>query len=154
MHYMQTLTKQGYNSFVKEVDDLQISRATALKDMVQMRELGDLSENAGYRAARSKLNRIDNRIRYLNKLLSVVRVIDTNTDTSVVRIGTKITINDGIHTKTYSIVDPLEGNLAMNKISTKCPLGKALLGKRVNESVKMSTPTSNKIFRVLKIESM
>lgn len=151
---MQTLTKQGYTSFLAELETIRLDRPKALKEMVQMRELGDLSENAGYRASRGKLSRMDNRIRFLEKTLHNVHIAEHRVKPSVVAIGTKVTIRDGIHVKTFFIVGSLETDPVIQKISVRSPLGKALVGRHEGDVVRVRTPAITKSITILEITSV
>jgi transcription elongation factor GreA len=138
---MPTLTKKGHAQFLDEHTKLVKGRVSALRDMVQMRELGDLSENAGYRAALSKLRRTDNRIRFLEKLLRTSRVVEPPKNAAQhITIGAFVKLHDSDKTFQYSIVDSIESDTLSRKISIRSPLGKALMGKRVGDIVRVSTP--------------
>ncbi len=138
---MSTLTKDGYARFKEEHDDLVKNRVSALQDMVRMRELGDLSENAGYRASRSKLRRIDGRIRFLEKLLRTSRVVHNRVGVlQRINIGTLVELRDGSKTLEYRLVDSVESDIVHGRISVRSPLGKALLRKQVGEIVQVHTP--------------
>lgn len=146
---MPTLTKKGHAQFLDEHAKLVKGRASALRDMVQMRELGDLSENAGYRAALSKLRRTDNRIRFLEKLLRTSRVVDPPKNTpQYVTIGAYVQLHDSDKTFQYSVVDSIESDLLRGKISLRSPLGKALMGRKVGEVVRVRTPQGMRIITV------
>jgi transcription elongation factor GreA len=151
---MQTLTKQGYTTFLTELENIRSDRPKALREMVQMRELGDLSENAGYRASRGKLSRMDNRIRFLEKTLHNVHVIEHKAKPSVVAVGTKVTIRDGVHVKTFFIVGSIETDPVIQKISIRSPLGKALMGRHEGDVVRVKTPAITKSVIILEITSV
>jgi len=138
---MPTLTKKGHSQFLDEHAKLVKGRASALRDMVQMRELGDLSENAGYRAALSKLRRMDNRIRFLEKLLRTSRVIEPPKNTvQHITIGAVVKLHDSNKTFQYSVVDSIESDILSGKISIRSPLGKALMGKKIGDVIRVHTP--------------
>ncbi len=138
---MPTLTKKGHAQFLEEHTKLVKGRVSALRDMVQMRELGDLSENAGYRAALSKLRRTDNRIRFLEKLLRTSRVVDPPKNAvQHITIGALVKLHDSDKTFQYSVVDSIESDILSGKISIRSPLGKALIGKKVGDVIRVHTP--------------
>ena len=138
---MTTLTKKGYDQFHREHTKLTKDRVLALQDMVRMRDFGDLSENAGYRAAKGKLRRIDNRIRFLEKLLRTARVASPLPgDLKHIVIGAQVTLHDSNKTFQYSVVDSIESDIVHGKISIRSPLGRALMGKKVGDVVKVHTP--------------
>jgi len=149
---MHTLTKTGYDQFVNELDSLTKARPEALVNMVRMRELGDLSENAGYRAARSKLSRIDNRIRFVDRLLATSKVVTPNDNQSIVSLGTTVKIRDQEQKEMiYHVVDTIEIDLTKLNISTRCPLGKALMGKCRGDKVTITTIFGHKTYQIVDI---
>lgn len=138
---MPTLTKAGHARFVHEHAQLVKNRVSALQDMVRMRELGDLSENAGYRAAKGKVRRIDSRIRFIDKLLRTSRVIDPSVlAQEKVHVGARVVMHDDVRSHTYTIVDSVESDIQHGRISLRSPMGKALVGKKVNAIVRVHTP--------------
>jgi len=149
---MHILTKEGYERFENEQTQLIKDRIIALQDMVRMRELGDLSENAGHRAAKSKLRRIDNRIRFLEKLLRTSRIVKPpKANLQQVTLGSRVTFHDHSKTFTYLIVDSIESDVTQGKISMRSPLGKALVGKNVGDVIRVNTPQG---MRTIAIDSL
>ncbi len=150
---MHTLTEDGYARFVAELEDLHAHRAPALQDMIRMRELGDLSENAGYRAAKSKLRRIDNRIRFLDKLLRSARVAKPASHTQhTITIGARVGMHDDTKTFRYLIVDSIESDVVHGKISVRSPLGRELVGKKVGDVIRVHTPQGVRIITIDSLE--
>ena len=87
-------TKSGFQKLTDELQQLQMNRKPALKNLQEARLLGDLSENGAYRAARWKLSSIDSRIRYLEKTLRYAVVNDV-INNNLVHIGTLVTVFNG-----------------------------------------------------------
>jgi transcription elongation factor GreA len=144
------LTKEGLENFKKEQQVLIDKRPEVLARLVAAREQGDLSENAGYHAAKDELAYIDHRIRELKFLLRFADVIETN-QTGVVAFGSVVTISDGQRNMVYTIVGKLEANPAKGKLSDVSPIGKMLIGKKVGESVKVDIPDGNITYKVISI---
>ena len=84
-------TKQGFDDFELERKNLQKTRISAVKELTRAREMGDLSENAAYRVARSKLSRVDSRLRYLDRILKNAKVVQLSTD-GFIDIGSIVVI--------------------------------------------------------------
>ena len=144
------LTKEGLQNFKKEQQVLSDKRPEVLTRLVAAREQGDLSENAGYHAAKDELAYIDHRIRELNLLLRFADVIQSN-QTGVVAFGSVVTISDGQRNMVYTIVGKLEANPANGKLSDVSPIGKMLLGKKVGESIKVDIPDGNVTYKIINI---
>lgn len=132
-------TKEGYAALKLEYDDLLAQRRPAVEDLRKAREMGDLSENGYYKAARSKLSFLDGKIRRVKASLKQAVIID-KTQKQTIGIGSRVTITDGKHENTYHIVGDLEANPSMRAISLHSPLGSALEGKLPGNTVLVVTP--------------
>ena len=143
-------TKSGFQKLTDELQQLQMNRKPALKNLQEARLLGDLSENGAYRAARWKLSSIDSRIRYLEKTLRYAVVNDV-INNNLVHIGTLVTVFNGEKKIAYEIVGGHESNISLNKISCYSPLGKALLNKKVDDKIIVRTPSGEQTYLILAI---
>ena len=132
------LTADGLQEKEKERADLQVQRVSAVKELVTARNMGDLSENGAYKAARFRLSGIDRRIRYLDGVLRRVVVTEKRTDGRI-GIGSTAVVNDGSKDLELTIVDGHESDFMRGKISIYSPIGKALMGRRENDVVEVVT---------------
>jgi transcription elongation factor GreA len=150
-HY---LTKEGLEERKKEYEQLlQVRRPEVVERLARARDMGDLSENAEYTAAREELEFIDTRIAELEELLKKVVLIDegTKTGAKVVNVGSKVTLkNDGQKVE-YSVVGEWEADPAARKISNESPLGQALMGKTIGDEVEVKAPAGKIIYTVISI---
>ncbi len=144
-------TKKGYEDIVKEQQLLKISRIQAVFNLKTARDMGDLSENAAYRVARSKLSSIDYRLRFLNKIIDDAYVIEVSCK-SAVDIGCLVTVESKLGNQTYQVVNSHESNISQGKISYYSPVGRALMRKKVNDIVEIVTPNGRISYRIKKIE--
>lgn len=144
-------TKKGYEDFVKEQKELKIKRVEAVANLKTAREMGDLSENAAYKVARSKLSSVDRRLRFLNKILDNAYIIETKFD-GTVGIGCFVTVETILGNQTYQIVNSHESDIVNGKISYYSPVGKALMGKKVNDVVEIITPNGRVIYKIKEIK--
>ena len=117
----------------------------------QARDLGDLSENAEYHQAREEQAYNEGRILEI-ELLKKEATIVTKSNESIVGIGSKIQISNGIKESIYSIVGATEANPSAGLISCESPLGFSFLGKRKGEEVVVQTPSGNIKYKILNIE--
>lgn len=147
------LTEEGLEEIKKELDVLKLEKRpeiiTALKEA---RAQGDLSENAEYDAARNEQAQIEAKIRELEVMIeSAVIIKEINTDT--VSIGTKVTIEyvEDKEEEEYSIVGSQEADPFTNKISNESPIAKAIMGKKVNETVLVESPNGKYEVKIKKI---
>ena len=149
------LTQQGYDKLKKQLESLKTDgRKEVAEAIAEAREKGDLSENAEYDAAKDAQGMLELKINELEKTLSNARILDENDlDTSQVRVLSTAEIKDvktGRKVK-YKLVSETEANLKEKKISVTSPIGKGLLGKKVGDIAKISTPAGSKEFEVLNI---
>ncbi len=148
------LTAEGAEDLRRELDELlKIKRpelAAKLKEAVSQ---GDLKENADYHDAKEQQAFIEGRIQYLENVLRAATIITHDGATDEVRIGSEVTIReDGSdEDEVYMIVGAAEANPRDGKISSKSPIGSALLGRKKGDSIKVQTPSGPVTFKVKKI---
>jgi transcription elongation factor GreA len=136
------LTAEGLERINAELDDL---KSTKRKEIAQRisdaKELGDLSENAEYHEAKDEQGFVETRILELEQTLRNAELIKHTKNSSTIQIGSTVTITSKESgTLTITIVGSSEASPAEKKISNESPLGEALLGKSVGDSVIVKTP--------------
>ena len=142
---MEYLSKQKYDEIAAELHHL-IGEVypKVREDLAEASAQGDRSDNAGYREARRIQGKTISRIRFLQKILENSRVIDPDSlpkdrVSLLSRVGfTNLTTNARM---TFEIVSPHEMDLEAGKISLKSPIGAALMGKKVGETVEVRVPS-------------
>jgi transcription elongation factor GreA len=149
------ITREGHHQLQKELDNLKkVVRPQVIKAIEEARAHGDLSENAEYDAAKEKQAFTEKKIHEIEQRLAACEIIDAcNFPTDKVGFGSVVTLenhNNGGQV-TYQIVGPDESDIPSGKISIVSPLGKALLGKEVDDEVAVQTPGGLKNYTVLKI---
>ena len=139
----------------KELDELKSNgRAEAAKAIAEAREKGDLSENAEYDAAKDAQGMLEAKISEMDKIMANARILDeSQLDISKVTILSSVKLlNKKVNKEiTYTLVSKAEADLKNKKISVDSPIGQGLLGKKVGESVQISTPGGQIGFEVLEI---
>ena len=129
-------------------------RPAVIKAIAEAREHGDLSENAEYHAARDRQSFIEGRVAELEDVISRAEVIDpSKLSGETVTFGTSVEVADEEtdQESRYSIVGPYEADLSRGLISTSSPIAKALIGKRVGDSVEVRTPGGIKSYEVISV---
>jgi transcription elongation factor GreB len=123
---------------------LTVERPRVTAEVAFAASLGDRSENAEYVYGKRRLREIDRRLRFLQKRLERLTVVEpgARTDTSRVFFGATLTLDneDEGTVLTYQLVGPDETDLAAGKISVDSPVGRALLGRRQGEQVTVRRP--------------
>jgi transcription elongation factor GreA len=146
------LTAEGLAELKKEHEDLSKGRRPeVVKRLSEARDQGDLSENAEYHAAREELSFIDGRIDELEDLLKQV-VLIKDTQGSTIALGSKVTLKVKGKDEVYSVVGEWEADPREKKISHESPLGKALLGKQVGETVEVTAPAGKITYTVVTVK--
>jgi transcription elongation factor GreA len=149
------MTKKGYDRIREELERLKREeRPKIIAEIAEARSHGDLSENAEYAAAKEKQGFIEGRIRELETKLADAQVIETqNISTEKVVFGMTVVLMeiDSEERRKYTLVGQDEANLKDGKISVQSPVGRALIGHRVGESVKVITPSKTVEYEILEI---
>jgi transcription elongation factor GreA len=147
------LTPDGHKSLIEEYENLTKNKRPEIVEEIQKsRELGDLSENGYYHAAREKQSFIEGRIREIEDILKRVEVVDeVSASAKFIGLGAKVKLEMQKNTIEFHLVGPTEVNSAINKISHESPIGKALLGKKVGDIVEVEAPVGKIIYKVIEI---
>lgn len=149
------LTKQGLEAFQKELEYLKTEKRNEIAEKIKVaRSFGDLSENSEYDEAKNEQAKMENRIAELEEMLKNVKIIDEGKKSSKeVNTGTKVRILDVEMDEEleYQVVGSSEADPMNGKISDESPVGSALIGHKVGETVVASTPSGELQFKILKI---
>lgn len=143
-------TQKGFEKLKKAYEVAVAQRPIAVADLKKARDMGDLSENGYYRAARFKLSHIDYLIRKLSlDIKKSIIVEQANTD--FIGVGNKVTLKNDSGEVTYQIVGDLEADPKTGKISLLSPIGRAINGARVGDNVAIETPSGKINYSIDKI---
>ncbi len=153
------LTPEGKKKLEEELHYLRTVRRQEVAAAIQSaKEEGDLSENAAYDEAKLEQGFLEGRIQTLDAQLQEAIIIQTgngNSNPDVVHIGDAVTIleedEDEDDAETYQIVGLAEADPAEGRISNESPLGRALLGKKLGQTVTVETPSGDINFKIMKI---
>lgn len=145
------ITQATYDAAQQKLLTLQKNREEILIRLQLAREQGDLSENGAYHAAKFELRNTDREIREQHRIITF-GVITTKSSTQTVGFGCTVTLLLDQKEVVFTLVGKLEANPQLGNISIESPLGQALMGKKVKDEVKVSTPGGVKEYTILKIE--
>jgi transcription elongation factor GreB len=148
------ITPEGARKLAEELQYLwKVERPHVADRVAEAAAQGDRSENAEYIYGKKRLREIDSKIRFLTQRLDGITVANSiPDDQDKVYFGAFVTLKDEEGKEVeYRIVGPDEFNIVEGKLSMDSPLAKAMLGKRVENEIKVSTPKGVKIFRISKI---
>jgi len=151
------ITRQGYRDLMKELSRLKREdRIQAMKAIEEARSHGDLTENAEYDAAKEKQAFIERKIYDIESRLTHSEIIETkNLSTDRVVFGSVVFLEnlDTGERVQYQLVGPDESDVKQGKISSNSPVGRALIGKKVNDEVSVQAPGGMRNFQVVRIAS-
>jgi transcription elongation factor GreA len=144
-------TKKGYEELKHKLEETIFKRPEAVKSLSKGREMGDLSENGLYKAAKQELNDIDRQVRFLKNLVKYGKPT-TPINNTIIQIGHCVVVEAQNIIKTFLIVGEYEANPSENKISNKSPIGYNLMGKRVGDEIKVNIPSGNINYKIKSIK--
>lgn len=148
------VTQEGLEELKKELHNLQkIKRPEVLDRVSKAREMGDLSENSEYHAARDELSLIDGRVEELSEIMKNVQIIEEDPSDGSVKIGSKVNLHiNGKKKDVFTIVGEWEADPRNKKISHESPIGKALIGKGVGDEVEVEAPAGKIKYTILEVK--
>lgn len=151
------ITKEGFEKLKKDLETLRnISIPENVRDIEVARSHGDISENAEYAAAKERQSFLHGRVQELeNNLASCDIIAVTVTNNDKVVFGCFVTISDSENGEEikYRLLGPLESDIAQNKISVTSPIGRALIGKKIDSEIVVETPGGTRRFQIVDISS-
>lgn len=150
------ITKSGLAKIEKELEHLiKVEREQLKKTIQEARELGDLKENAEYHAAKEKQGHVEGRIAQLQAVVATSRVVDlSKVKSDKIVFGATVTLHDANKGESirYQIVGAEESDSKKGKISFTSPLGKALIGKEVGDTIIVKAPKGDLEYEVEDLE--
>jgi len=150
----QYLTQEKFGELTKELEHLKSTRRREIAEQLEYaRSLGDLSENAEYQEARELQGATEGRIKQLENILATAQVVDSNTKSTEVHVGSKVTIVKvgEKEEREYEVVGSAEANMRDRKISHMSPLGMAMMGKKKGDMFEFETPNGTVKYKVTKV---
>ncbi len=148
------ISKQGFELKQKELEELKAERPGIIKAIAEAREEGDLSENAGYHAARERQGWLEAKISHINSRMPFYNVIDP-AEMNGERVAFSATVElENIETEeisTYLLMGPDETDYYNGAISIVSPVGRALLGKEEGDEVVVEVPQGKVEYEILSI---
>jgi len=150
------LTAEGLKRLEDELEYLKTTKRREVAERIKSAiEFGDISENSEYDDAKNEQAFVEGRILTLEKQLRNARVIDiSEIDTSSIGIGSNVVLKD-LETDEefeYSIVGSAEANAITMKLSNESPVGKALMGKKVGDTIEVIVPAGTLEYKVVTIK--
>jgi len=147
------LTKERFAELKKELVDLKSrSRKEIAEHLKHAKELGDLSENSEFSSAREEQLLLEKQISQLEELTQGAVLIHKPKGSRIIEIGSTLKVQKGEQILTYLIVGSQDSQPGKGLISDQSPLGKAFLGRKIGEVIKVETPAGPIEYKILKLE--
>jgi transcription elongation factor GreA len=150
------MTAGGFAALEDELKQRQqVERQRIIQAISEARALGDLSENAEYHAAKEAQSLNEGRIQELESLIGRADIIDiSKLGGDTIKFGATVQLidDDTEEEKSYQIVGEPEADVRSGKVSIGSPIARALIGKKVGDSVQVNTPGGGKSYEVISVE--
>lgn len=148
-----TLTQSGIDHLKTELKDLkETKRPEIIERIKRAKEFGDLSENAEYQSAKEDQSFIEGRVQEIEAILKVAKIVEKGHDTSIIGLGSKVSIDIEGDATDYEVVGPTEGNLEQGKLSNESPVGRSLLGHKKGDKVIVAAPGGDVEYNIVNVQ--
>ena len=147
MNKVYQITESGQRELERELDELKSRRGEIADKIAAARDFGDLSENAEYDAAREAQGLLETRITEIETILQNASIIQAG-GSSMVVLGSTVELEANGKTVVYTVVGPVEADPLEGKVSNESPIGQALMGKAVGDTVTINTPKGELAYTV------
>lgn len=144
-------TQDAYEKIKSDVKKLQQERVEIMERLKTAREMGDLSENGAYKYAKFELGRVSRQLRDLKHLLTHGVVTQKANNTSQVDFGSTVTIQNPDQELTFTLVSEHESDLSAQKLSMTSPIGSALMGKSVGDTITIDAPAGSISYTIIQL---
>ena len=149
------ISKEGYEKITQELTDLKAQRPAIIQAIKEAREEGDLSENAGYDAARERQGMLEARITYINSRMPLFDVLDLNTLSGERAIfGSTVEVEDldTEDVRRFTLLGPDDADHKKGSISVLSPMGQAIIGKEEGDEVIVDAPRGRIEYEILSVK--
>lgn len=150
----EPITAEGLDALKRELHELEtVGRRAMAERILTARELGDLSENAEYHAAKEDQAHMETRIKRLTQRLRAAVVTETEIEGDTFSFGrtAEVADEDTGAVNQWTLVGPAEADMTQGKLSSQSPVGKALEGRAVGETVEVTTPRGSRRLRINRV---
>ena len=148
------MLEEGFRKLEAELQRLKEERPLIVDAIEEVRAHGDLSENAEYHAAKERQGQVEATIAHIDDQLARAQIIDPKSlSGNKVMFGATVTLLDEEEKQIrYQIVGQVEADAKAGRISYNSPLGKALIGRSVDDEIEVTVPSGDKYYQVAKVE--
>ena len=148
----QHLTEAKFSELKNKLDRLKFNHPRLAEEVKKYASDGDFSENAAYQIAKGKLRGMNQKILEIEDHLKRAIIIKPNKNSGIVQLGSSVTVEVAGREKTYLILGSSETNPERGIISSRSPLGSALIGKKLGNQIKIKLADRETEYKIIKIE--
>lgn len=148
------ITKEGLQKLKEELDDMKTRQREELSKRLRFAiQQGDLSENADYHKAKEDQAFLEGKIREYEETIAGAKIIKGGNNKGIIDVGSHITIQEADYPEErYHMVGAREANPVEGRISNESPIGQALLGRKVGDTVTVETPGGKMMLKILSVD--
>lgn len=151
MSTKKLLTKAGYSQLTQQLVDLKKKQDHLIEQIEEVAQPDESGEDGLVTQLKEELELTNGKIDEIEESLEISEIISDKVNTDSIQVGSKVKIKVSSSTKEFFIVSHLESDPSANKISDQSPLGKALIGKKINEEIEVDAPVGKIIYKVVSI---
>lgn len=147
------LTQDGFQLLKKELSTLKDEKLPLAIDKLQKaRSMGDLKENNAYSSARDELSLMEGRVQEIEEILKNVEIINQISSKDGISIGARVTIEVEGNREQFHIVGEYEADPMNKRVSHTSPIGKALIGRKVGDTIQVEIPSGKINYKIVDIK--
>lgn len=147
------VTEEKLSELKQEKQYLEDEKVPEVADKIhEAKQLGDLSENASYKAAKEEMAETKRRIDELKGIIDNAKVIEKKQDASEIDLGTTFIVEVNGSETEYEMVGSQEADPTKGKISNESPLGSAFIGAKEDDEVEVEVPAGTQIYKIIEIK--
>jgi transcription elongation factor GreA len=151
MSQKNILTKDGYKQLNQQLVDLKKKQEHLINQIEDVAQPDESGEDGLVTQLKEELEVTNNKLDEIEETLVSSEIINDNTSFDSIQVGCKVKIKIAAGTKEFFIVNQLESDPTLNKISDQSPLGKALIGKKINDEIEVNAPVGKTLYKVISI---
>lgn len=151
MSHKKLLTKEGYSQLTQQLVDLKKKQDHLITQIEEVAQPDESGEDGLVTQLKEELELTNGKIDEIQESLEISEIISDKVNSDSIQVGSKVKIKVSSSTKEFHIVSQLESDPLANKISDQSPLGKALIGKKINEEIEVDAPVGKIIYKVVSI---
>jgi transcription elongation factor GreA len=146
------ITRAKFNKLAAELEKMKKIRPPLASEVKRLALMGDFSENAAYQIAKGRLRGLNQRMLEVEDQIARAEIIEPDKNKTVAGLGHFVTVTSADQTKTFQILGSAETDPSSGVISYSSPLGAALLGRKIGETINVKLANKTVEYTIIKIE--